>query len=256
MMINNSFEELCQALRVVLEAHTRAHRGNLLQVDRAEAVGNIEIGHSAVLNAFHSLYDAIHKIELSEKLNWYDCGELATVLAIRNARHHNHANKIRTQYTYHVQEAFKPTKMVSYVLVDFPSPDPTADTFDLYLSWADMMTLFALPEKQTRLRERTKSVIRQYLGSDKFASYAEHFDMPEKRVFFNAPPLFVNAAAKIVPIIATNIKPASTEAEFFLDHFSTVEPAQTDKPVVDCGPFCCGVEPISSAFAFWRNGLF
>lgn len=179
----------------------------------------------------------MQKIGSSSALDWYACGELATILTIRNARHHNHANKIRTQYTYHVQEAPKPTKMVSYVLVDFPSPDPSADTYDVYLSWADMMTLFSLPQQQTRLPEQTKTIIREYLGSDRFASYAEHFDMPEKLVFFNATPLIVNAAAKVVPVIAQEVEPGSSESEFFLDHFSDVEPALTQKPDVDCGPF-------------------
>ena len=214
MLLTNSFEELCQALRVLLEADYRANRENLLQVDRAEAVGNIETGLSAVLNAFHSLNDAMQK-NGSSGLDWYACAELAIILAIRNARHHNHANRIRTQYTYHVQEAPKPTKMVSYVLVDFPSPDPTADTFDLYLSWADLMMLLALPQKQTRLREQTKTFIIEYLGSDKFASYAEHFDVPEAHVFFNVTPLFVNAAAKVVSAIAQDVRPGIHRSEVF-----------------------------------------
>ena len=55
--ISDAFEDLSHALRVLLEAHLRAN-GGLLQIDRAEAVGNIEAGLSGVLNAFHSLYDA------------------------------------------------------------------------------------------------------------------------------------------------------------------------------------------------------
>ena len=59
--IEHAFEELAQGLRVLLEADFKANRGGLLLVDRAEAVGNIENALSSVLNAFHSLYDAIEK---------------------------------------------------------------------------------------------------------------------------------------------------------------------------------------------------
>lgn len=88
MLLTNSFEELCQYFRVLLEADHRANRGNLLQVDRAEAVGNIETSLSAVLNAFHSLYDAMQKNGSSASLDWYACGELkkATRIAVWAAR--------------------------------------------------------------------------------------------------------------------------------------------------------------------------
>lgn len=237
MLLSNCFEELCQALRVLLEADARANRGNLLQVDRAEAVGNIETALSTVLNSFHSLYDAMGKSSEFKSFNWFEYGELAAVLSIRNARHHNHANRIRTLYTYHVQEAPKPTKMVSYVYVDFPSPDPTADTFDVFLSWSDMLNLFSLPQSTTRLHDKTKQKIIEYLQSDRFSSYAQHYQRSEQHIFFNCVPLFVNASARTVPFIAPHVKPNSTEAEFFLDHFSSVEPADFANPTVDCGPF-------------------
>ena len=237
MLLTNSFDELCHALRILFEAYDRAHRGNLLQVDRAEAVGNIETGLSAVLNAFHSLYDAMEKSSTVEKLDWYACGELATVLVIRNARHHNHANKIRTQYTYHAQEAPMPTKMVSYVIVDFPYPDPTADILNIYLSWADMMNLFALPNGTTRLKDTTKLLIREYLKSDKYYTYAQYYEMSEQAVFFSCFPLLVNAAARVVPAIAGEIKPNSVEAKTFLHHFSNVESADVANPSVYCRPF-------------------
>ena len=57
-LIDYAYDDLAHGLRVLLEAHIHANHG-LLVTDRAEAVGNIETSLSAVLNAFHSLYDAI-----------------------------------------------------------------------------------------------------------------------------------------------------------------------------------------------------
>jgi hypothetical protein len=80
--VSESFEDLSHALRVLLEAHLRAYRQGLLQVDRAEAVGNIETGLASVLNGFHSLFDALSKGDVAGLVNWYRTPELATILVV------------------------------------------------------------------------------------------------------------------------------------------------------------------------------
>ncbi|TOC16029.1 hypothetical protein CGJ89_25480, partial [Vibrio parahaemolyticus] len=73
----------------------------LISVDRPEAVGNVETSVNAMLNAFHNLYDLMQQ-ELDTPVDWYNTPELCIILAIRNARHHNKANRIRSLYNYHV----------------------------------------------------------------------------------------------------------------------------------------------------------
>ena len=87
----------------------------MLFTDRAEAVGNIETGLVAVLNAFHSLYDAIESQLGRPLIDWFAFWRMASILAIRNARHHNHCNKIRTLYTYHARDG-APGPNESYTL--------------------------------------------------------------------------------------------------------------------------------------------
>lgn len=98
-VIEHSFEELSQSLRVLLKANFNANQGRLLFVDRAEAVGNIETGLTGVLNSFHNLYDAIGKQLEKSPIDWYKSASLALILASRNARHHNATNRIRPLYT-------------------------------------------------------------------------------------------------------------------------------------------------------------
>ncbi len=235
--IEHAFEELAQSLRVLLEADFKANRGGLLLFDRAEAVGNIENALTSVLNAFHSLYDAIEKQLGSNPINWYESGPLAIVLAIRNARHHNKANRIRTLYTYHTQEAEQIQHMEQYVLVDFVTPDEGADTFDVYLSWADLQLLLEMPTSESRVRQLTKDAIREYLDTGKFVEYSNYYHLEESRVFFNVVPLFVNAAATIVPLIKQYCGSGSTESKFIAEHFSTVVHADNKHHDVNCGPF-------------------
>ncbi len=236
-LISAAFEDLSHSLRVLLEADIRANRYGLIQVDRAEAVGNIEIGYTSVLNAFHSLYDSVGKELNDSPISWYDTQELATILALRNARHHNKANKIRTLYTYHVQNSENPGKLSQYVLVDFPAVENGADTFDLFISWFDLDAFLSMPKKENMLRIETVDSIRDYLKSHMFLEYCEFYGQNINKLFLNSIPLIVNAASKIVPKIHEFVKVQSFETETYLEFFSNMKPADTQNPEVDCGPF-------------------
>lgn len=235
--ITRAFEALAQSLRVLLEADWHANRGGLLFVDRGEAVGNIETALAAVLNAFHSLYDAIEKQIGDPPIDWYASGPLATVLATRNARHHHLANGIRTLYSYHAQEVERPDRMAQYVFVDFPALEEGADTFDIYISWADLDTLLALPRSVSRLRPAACQTIRGYLDAQKFAQYAARYALPIHSVFLNIVPVFVNAAAEITPHLRGYVARDSTESQFFMEHFCSVTKSDTHAHEVNCGPF-------------------
>lgn len=233
--VNDAFEDLAHALRILLEAYRRAHADGLIEVDRAEAVGNIETGYTAVLNAFHSLYDAM-KQRVPKLLDWYARPELATLLVLRNARHHNHANKIRTLYTAYVQETEPIGSMRSYVLVGFPPEEEGTSTFEVYISWKDFEALLGMPETKTKIWPETKEAVEAYLGTSRFRGYAETYELGEDRVFFNVVPLIINGALRVVPVIEPLLVPRSLESKTFISTFTTAKPARTDQHEVQCGP--------------------
>jgi hypothetical protein len=119
MVLTHSFEDLAQTYRVLIEAYFSLNQ--LISVDRAEAIGTIETAINAKLNTFHKLYDLMAQ-ELGNPVDWYQTPELCTILAIRNARHHNKANRIRSICNYHRHEAENPTQATEYFYVDFPPP--------------------------------------------------------------------------------------------------------------------------------------
>ncbi|MCY1206006.1 hypothetical protein D9M72_175660 [compost metagenome] len=233
--ISDAFEDLAHGLRILLESHIHAHRG-LLKVDRAEAVGNIENALGGALNAFSSLYDAMVKADISAALNWYTTPELATILVLRNARHHNHARKIRTMYSYYSQEVEKISSMGMCILVGFKPDEESAKTFEVYQSWGDLKTLFGMSRKETTVREETAKLVRDYLGADKFAQYAAGYELTEDCVFFNTVPLLVNAGIKVAPFIKDHVNARSMEARTYLSMFDgEVGPADTLTHEVACG---------------------
>jgi hypothetical protein len=236
-LIDQAYDDLAHSLRILLEAHYHANRGGLLFVDRDEAIGNIETALSAVLNAFHSLHDSIEAGLGRPLIDWYKTGPLATILAIRNARHHNKANKIRTLYSYHARGMWRPDQMRQYVLIHFNSPEEGADTFNVYLSWADLETLLAMPRSESRLRPEACAVIRDYLGAARYEDYAMSYDLRKDRIFFNVIPLIVNAAAVITPLVKPYLTGRSMESRTYATLFEDMIPADTKRPDVTCGPF-------------------
>ncbi|MBP1006420.1 hypothetical protein [Enterobacter hormaechei] len=227
-MLTHSFEDLAQSFRVLLESHFSFSR--LLHVDRAEAIGNLEAGINTQLQAFHSMYD--NMIQRGVNFDWYTCPELLTILVIRNARHHNKANKIRTLFNHHRLNAFPPTTVKNYFYVDFPSPPEEAggDCFDVPVSWADIDEMLTLPRKESHLRPEVRERIRKYLNADSFESAASESGLGKQHIFINYVPLSLNAAIALYPHVVDLVTPHedSIEAKYFLHHFQTTAPALTN----------------------------
>lgn len=232
-VVDHAFDDLAHSLRVLLEAHYNAHTGGLLLVDRDEAIGNIENALTSVLNAFHSLYDAMLKGSIGP--NWYATPALLTVLALRNARHHNKANKIRTLHRFHALVSQDPARMKQYVLVDFEPSEPDATHFDVYVSWYDLVSLLALPLKDSRLKATSRTDIETYIDASKFAQFAAYYDQQISAVFFNVVPLLINAGRTIVHGLKFLINPMSLESKIFLANFDQAAEIML-RPHATCGP--------------------
>lgn len=229
MTLTHSFEDLAQTFRVLVEAHFKF--GQLIAVDRSEAIGNIETSVNAMLNSFANLYDLMQQ-ELGSPVDWYATPELCLILAIRNARHHNNANRIRSIYNYHIQHSDQPTEVKEYFYVDFPA-NPEGDGgqfFDIPISWGDISTLLDMPRNQSRLRATAKGLVRNYINADSFEEKANENGKNIDEIFINFVPLATNAGIALFPYIKDYVNPDSTESKYFLGHFELVNPAFTNNP--------------------------
>ncbi|HCE1212570.1 TPA: hypothetical protein NFW24_004047, partial [Enterobacter hormaechei] len=186
-MLSHSFEDLAQAFRVLLESNWSLQR--LLAVDRAEAIGNLESGLNTQLNAFHNLYDNMQSNGLEP--DWYLKPELLMMLVIRNARHHNKANRIRSIYNFHRQATNDPTQQKNYFYVNFPAPpeEEGGGYFEVPISWGDIDEMLSLPRQESRLRPEAKERIRNYLDADSFEAKASLLGFAKDNIFINYVPL-------------------------------------------------------------------
>ena len=228
LVLTHSFEDLAQTLRVLIESHWKLSQ--LITVDRPEAVGTIETAINAVLNAFHSLYDLMRK-DLSAPADWYAIPELCTILAVRNARHHNLANRIRSLYNYHSQESDNPTDSKKYLYIDFPAPpeEEGGDCFDVPISWGDIDEMISLPRNKSRLRDGTRELVISYLAADIFESEAANQGIAKDQIFINFVPLVLNAGIAVHPYVKDHIAPDSVEANHFNWHFENIGAAITER---------------------------
>jgi len=225
-MLTYSFEDLAQTFRVLLEANFQLNQ--LLPVDRGEAIGNLETAINAKLNSFHNLYDLMQQNKINLP-NWYEVPELCIILAIRNARHHNKANRIRSIYNYHRYTAENPLNARKYFYVDFKAPpeEEGGDCFDVPLSWNDLDSFLLLPRKESFMRPEARILIRDYLNADKFEKDASSSGIEKNEIFFNFVPLTLNAGIALHDYVKPHVKADSIEAKYFLHHFDTVFPALT-----------------------------
>lgn len=225
-MLTHSFEDLAQTFRLLLESNWKFQQ--LITVDRPEAVGTIETAINAKLNAFHNLYDLMLQ-DLGNPIDWYSTPQLCVILAIRNARHHNKANRIRSIYNFHTQSCDNPTDKRNYLYVDFPAnpEEEGGDFFDVPLSWGDLDIFLSLPRIESRLRPEAKELVRSYLNADEFEAEAKREGISKESIFFNFVPLTLNAGIAIQPYVKDHVTPDSVESKSFLDLFGTIGAAVT-----------------------------
>lgn len=150
-MYTHSFEDLAHTFRILVESFLRFDQ--LIHIDRAEAIGNLEISTNSMLNAFHNLYDLMNTGG-KKSIDWYLTPELCIILAIRNARHHNKANRIRSIHNFFVSNAATLDKKDETLYVNFSAhpKEEGALFFNVPLSWGDLDAFLTLPRKESRLR--------------------------------------------------------------------------------------------------------
>jgi hypothetical protein len=227
-MIAQAFEDLSHAMRVLLEARIGANA--LFTVDYAEAVGNIEAGLSRVLDSFHSLYDAMEKDGIRDRVDWYATPELCVILVLRNARHHNLCSKVRTIFRYHDNIVIPPTKRKKYLIMSFPPGEEDASPMDLPLSLGDLEALLRLPLSESRIGKSTAPLMEDYLSLPVARDAATRARLTVSDMFFDVIPLIVNAGIALHPHIKDRIKHLSTESKHFDWHFAEVLPARMRTP--------------------------
>ncbi|MCE6077490.1 hypothetical protein FS799_21830 [Agrobacterium vitis] len=221
--VSEAFDSFSHALRVNTEHLIRAPE--LLKIDPQEAAGNLDQGLSSILNGFHSIYDAA-KDDPRISFAWNREAPTATLLVIRNARHHNHARRIRSLEVFFTR-ANQLRSSREYCLVTYgANTGGEPPLFVQALSWQDINELLGMPFDATHLSAAKVATIKSYLGADVIAAH----DITQKSavpIFFDVLPLIVNAAKVALAVIEPHLEIYSMEGEGFREHFQMVTTVDT-----------------------------
>ena len=216
-MISGRFESLAQSFRVFAEQNLRFPK--LFLIDAPEAVGNLDHAIDGILNSFHGLYDAV-KIEAKDSFDFYHDPLCAFALRVRNARHHNQANGVRSIY----RRARVEDPHIEYLLIDFAAGEDEegGDFAEHYISWEDILEVLAL---QSEKYAASVAAGRDAIRAELFENWCTEHGYFGHQMFVNLVPILSAAASACIGPIAEYIQPQSVEAEAFLNIFQTVTPA-------------------------------
>lgn len=220
-MISDRFETLAQAFRVFAEQQIRFRP--LFMIDAPEAVGNLDHAIDGILNGLHGLHEAV-KLEAKDAFDFYGNPICAFVLRLRNARHHNHANRVRSIY----RRARDEQPPVNYLLVSFAAgPGEEGGRFGEYhVAWSDVLAVLALEPKKYAA---SVAAGRDSIGAEIFEAWCAENGYSNDQIFINLIPILSAAGSACAEPLAKYIRPESVEGEAFLNIFQTVERADFDR---------------------------
>lgn len=212
-------------MRIYGEAHLRF--GDLLKIDPEEAIDNIDRSFEMMLESFHTLYDVSKHL-----FAYFDHGDTALVIAVRNAIHHrNHPLFRSLQRRLHLDRggverwlgasfllASHPTRQGSPVQMshhvrlddldarlDPSRASPYLDTFVNVTKAADR---FALIDTQMGL-----SAIREFRSRHRY---------PDDQTYLDLGPIFVSAICKVFKAMnAAGINFRDFDASTYVIPFTT-----------------------------------
>lgn len=199
-IVEDAASTLAKTMRLYVEAYLRF--ADLFKIDPEEAIDNIDRAFEAKLEAFHSLYDVSKTI-----FAYFDHGDTALIIAIRNAIHHlNHPLFRSFRRRLHLEEggvnrwlgasfllASHPTLhgapvwMAHHVRLDDMDsrldPSRTSPYLDTGASMAKIASRFELIDRQLAL-----PAIRRFRDRHRF---------PNDQAYVDLMPIFVSAACKV-----------------------------------------------------------
>lgn len=190
---------LANTMRLYVEAYVRF--GELFDLDREEAINNLDRAFEAKLNAFHSLYDVSKRL-----FSYFDHGDTALLIAVRNALHH-HENPLFHSFLsrLYLEDGLSRWQGASFLLASYPTrhgapiimshpirlddlcarldPSRASPHLDTYVNGSRAMERLRLIEHDLALDDvRRKGAVEHY---------------PEGQVYVDLMPVFTSAVCRV-----------------------------------------------------------
>lgn len=223
-VVERAIGVLANTMRLYVEAYIRF--GHLFDVDREEAINNLDRAFEAKLNAFHSLYDVSKPL-----FSYFDHGDTALLIAVRNALHH-HDNPLFHSFLsrLHLEDSLPRWRGASFLLARHPTRHgaPIAMSHLIRLDDLDarLDPARASPHLDTYLKassalERLRLIERDLaLGDIRQKSAVERY--PDDQVYLDLMPVFTSAVCRVFKALkAAGVTFKGDDAQTYMKPFTT-----------------------------------
>lgn len=215
---------LANTMRLYVETYIRF--GELFDIDREEAINNLDRAFEAKLNAFHSLYDVSKGL-----FSYFDHGDTALLIAVRNALHH-HENPLFHSFLSRLYLEDDPSRWqgASFLLASYPTrhgaPIIMSHAIRLDDICARLDPTRASPQldthvKGSRAMERFRVIERDLaLGEILRKGAVERY--PEDQIYVDLVPLFTSAVCRVFKALkAAGVTFKGDDARAYLKPFTS-----------------------------------
>lgn len=194
-----AISNLANTMRLCVEANLRFKE--LFVVDREEAVNNLDRAFEAKLESFHTLYDASKAL-----FPYFDYGDTALIIAVRNAIHHRNHPLFRSLYSriFLVKDLSR-WRGASFLLAAHPTTSGAPIRMSHHVLLNDVEVRLDPKLESSYLDTSLKSIKAQ----QRFATVAEQLSFqsirdkasrerfPPDQVYLDLMPIFTSAVCRV-----------------------------------------------------------
>lgn len=215
--MQSAWEGLSNAMRLYVEGKLRFN--SLFQVDREEAVNNMDRSMETKLEKFHSLYDVTKELP---GFDYFEHGDTSLLIVLRNALHHRDHSLFQSwNARIGLNDGMRKLSGAKFLLAS-TTPEAVEHTVRFYYPLHDFFARLASP------RINNPVMLRALWESElKFAEIEEAGRMhkyPDDQVYVDVMPAFMSAIARVVGWLrASGFEPAGFDGETYFEHFAGVD---------------------------------
>ncbi|WP_349741858.1 hypothetical protein [Roseateles cavernae] len=211
--VQRAWERLSNAMRLYSEAAMRF--SSLVQVDREEAINNLDLAFEAKLETFHTLYDVSKGLP---GFKYFDHGDTSLLIVLRNAIHHwDHDLFESMNARLGLEGALPKLAGAEFLMASYANVDD-AWSSERYVLLDDFYTRLANPnvKNATHLQALWESELR----FAEISAYAKARRYPVSQVYINLMPIFISAMHRVCKWLETSaMKPKGFDGNVYSEHF-------------------------------------
>lgn len=232
--VEGAISILANTMRLYAEAHIRF--GELFEVDREEAINNLDRALEAKLEAFHGLYDVSKEI-----FQYFNHGDTALIIAVRNAIHHRDHPLFRSLFSrLFLEDDPARWRGASFLLATYPTRHGVPIRMSHYFKLHDFSArldprlaspYLEAPRKENRARQKFILIERQ-LGFAVIRQKGANERYPEDQIYLDLIPIFTSAICRVFRgMKAAGIAFKGYDAETYMGPFTLEIDVDLGSPV-------------------------